>query len=143
MEKKVEGIYDGFKELGTAKWSFLASSTYLQCLEPLSSFLSFAACPLCHLVLRWYRYNLVLLITKKKVPVFLGSSFAFIGAILGAAGTLGMPYAKGGIVAAGLTYVILVLFAVFGAKRIMRLFPPVVTGPIIMLIGLWTVLLRV
>lgn len=138
MEKKVEGIYDGFKELGTGKMVVLGLQHVFAMfgatvLVPIICGMSISVTLFCAgIATIWFFF-----ITKRKVPVFLGSSFAFIGAILGAAGTLGMPYATGGIVSAGLTYVIFaLLFAIFGAKRIMRLFPPVVTGPIIMLIGL-------
>ena len=83
-------------------------------------------------------------VTKGKVPAFLGSSFAFLGgyaavAPLGADGTPSemLPYAAGGVVVAGLIYVVMSgLIKVFGVKRIMHFFPPVVTGPIIIAIGL-------
>ena len=83
-------------------------------------------------------------ITKRKVPAFLGSSFAFLGGyaavapmIDGAPNTEMLPYACGGVAVAGLLYVIVsLLFSAFGAKRVMRFFPPVVTGPIIISIGL-------
>ena len=84
-------------------------------------------------------------LTKLKVPAFLGSSFAFIGgyaAVAGSPGTEGfqpelLPYACIGVFAAGLVYFILAgLFAAFGAKKVMRFFPPIVTGPIIIAIGL-------
>ncbi len=83
-------------------------------------------------------------ITKRKVPAFLGSSFAFLGGyaavapmIDGAPNTEMLPYACGGVAVAGLLYVIVsFLFSAFGAKRVMRFFPPVVTGPIIISIGL-------
>ena len=84
--------------------------------------------------------------TKLKVPAFLGSSFAFLGGYatvvqMGMAGGLtqaeALPYACIGVFCAGLIYFILAgLFAAFGAKRVMRFFPPVVTGPIIIVIGL-------
>lgn len=85
------------------------------------------------------------LITKGKVPAFLGSSFAFLGGFAAVAPRLAdgssnlemLPYACGGVVAAGLVYVVLsALIAAFGIKRVMRFFPPVVTGPIIISIGL-------
>lgn len=85
------------------------------------------------------------LITKCKVPAFLGSSFAFIAgyaAIAGEVGTDGfdpkmLSYACGGVFVAGLVYLLLsALIKFFGAKKIMRFFPPVVTGPIIIAIGL-------
>ena len=86
------------------------------------------------------------LLTKWKVPAFLGSSFAFLGGYaavtqMGAEKGLSLveslPYACIGVVCAGLMYFILAgLFAAFGPKRVMRFFPPVVTGPIIIAIGL-------
>lgn len=86
--------------------------------------------------------------SKLKVPAFLGSSFAFLGgfatvAELDSGIFAGMsygeklPYACGGIVIAGLLYLILALVIKFvGIKRVMRFLPPVVTGPIIICIGL-------
>jgi uracil permease len=77
------------------------------------------------------------LITKGKVPAFLGSSFAFIAPMLAVTATHGIEYARGGIVVAGLIYLILAgLITVFGVEKVIRFFPPVVTGPIIMVIGL-------
>ena len=85
-------------------------------------------------------------LTKMKVPAFLGSSFAFIGGYaavveIGAAQGLdqaaSLPYACIGVFFAGMMYFILAgLFKMFGVKRVMRYFPPVVTGPIIIAIGL-------
>jgi len=83
-------------------------------------------------------------ITKKKVPVFLGSSFAFIAPILAVVklisdngGSDGLAYARGGLVVAGLIYlVIAALIYAFGADKVVSFFPPIVTGPIIMVIGL-------
>ena len=89
------------------------------------------------------------LLTGGKVPAFLGSSFAFIGGY-NAIRTIGaaadgspiydnalLPYACFGVLIAGLMYVILsVLFKTFGVKKVMRFFPPIVTGPIIIAIGL-------
>ena len=89
------------------------------------------------------------LLTKCKVPAFLGSSFAFLGgyaAITGLVGTEAagslteaqlLPYACFGVACAGLVYLILAfLIKVFGTKKVMQFFPPVVTGPIIIAIGL-------
>lgn len=77
------------------------------------------------------------LFTKGKVPVFLGSSFAFIAAIGVVSATEGLEYATGGIVAAGCVYLVLAVLVFFvGSERIRKLFPPVVTGPVIMIIGL-------
>lgn len=83
-------------------------------------------------------------ITKGKVPAFLGSSFAFLGGYAAVAPMLDgqpnldmLPYASGGVVASGIVYVLLALFIrAFGVRRVMRFFPPVVTGPIIVCIGL-------
>ena len=86
--------------------------------------------------------------SKLKVPAFLGSSFAFLGGFATVAEldtgifadmTYGekLPYACGGIVVAGLLYLILaVVIKLVGIKRVMRFLPPVVTGPIIICIGL-------
>ena len=83
------------------------------------------------------------LLAKGKVPAFLGSSFAFIGgyaAVAGSGETLNtamLPYACFGVLCAGLLYVVLAgLFKVFGTKKVMKFFPPIVTGPIIICIGL-------
>ena len=84
------------------------------------------------------------LCTKLKVPAFLGSSFAFLGGFHTVANldtgifkdmSMGekLPYACGGIVVAGALYLVL---ALVGVKRVMRFLPPVVTGPIIICIGL-------
>lgn len=88
------------------------------------------------------------LCTKFKVPAFLGSSFAFLGGFSSVAaldtGIFAnmadkekLQYACGGIVVAGLLYLILALIIrCVGVKRVMRFLPPVVTGPIIICIGL-------
>lgn len=83
-------------------------------------------------------------ITGGKVPAFLGSSFAFLGGYAAVAPMINsqanlemLPYASGGVFFAGLVYVILAFFIWrFGPERVMRFFPPVVTGPIIISIGL-------
>ncbi len=84
------------------------------------------------------------LITGGRVPAFLGSSFAFLGGYAAIAPMIDgkpnlemLPYACGGVVFAGIVYlVIAALIRIFGVKKIMRIFPPVVTGPIIIAIGL-------
>ena len=90
------------------------------------------------------------LITKKKVPAFLGSSFAYLGGFsivapmladangnLTVANTKMLPYACAGVAFSGLVYLaVSLLISTFGIRRIMRFFPPVVTGPIIIAIGL-------
>lgn len=77
------------------------------------------------------------LITKGKVPIFLGSSFAFIAPILKATELYGLPGALSGLVAVGVVYGIMSALVRFrGVGFITRLFPPIVVGPVIMLIGL-------
>ena len=77
------------------------------------------------------------LVTGKKVPVFLGSSFAFIAAIATIVQTYGKEYAGGGIMAAGAVYFIFSLIVyLLGVEKVKNLVPPVVTGPIIVVIGL-------
>lgn len=95
------------------------------------------------------------LCTKGKVPVFVGSSFAFIGVIqitacmyggvdAGAANYTSLsayqaafPYVTGGIIVAGALYLVLALLVkLFGVERVTSFFPPVVTGPMIVVIGL-------
>ena len=84
--------------------------------------------------------------TKFKVPAFLGSSFAYLGGFQ-MVSTLPvyenldpetkLSYALGGVVVAGLMYLVLaLLFKLVGALKVMRWFPPIVTGPIIILVGL-------
>ena len=87
-------------------------------------------------------------LTKMKVPAFLGSSFAFLGGFATVAeldtGIFAnmsygekLPYACGGVFVAGLLYLVLAMIVkVIGVKRVMRYLPPVVTGPIIICIGL-------
>ena len=77
------------------------------------------------------------LCTKKIVPVFLGSSFAFIGAISLVLKNDGIGAVKAGIISAGIVYIIMSLVILkFGVERVKSFFPPVVVGPIIMVIGL-------
>ena len=86
------------------------------------------------------------LVTGRKVPVFLGSSFAFLGgyAAVKASGveaglteSQALPYACIGVACAGLLYLVLALICKsVGSKRVMQFFPPVVTGPIIIAIGM-------
>ena len=89
-------------------------------------------------------------ITKRKVPAFLGSSFAYLGGFsivapmladadgnLTVANTQMLPYACAGVAFSGLVYLVVsLLISTFGIRRIMKFFPPVVTGPIIISIGL-------
>lgn len=77
------------------------------------------------------------LITKGKVPVFLGSSFAFIGGIAYAVNSFGIAQAGGGIMIAGVVYLLIASLIYFvGVDKVRSFVPPVVTGPIIMVIGL-------
>ena len=84
------------------------------------------------------------LLTKGKVPAFLGSSFAFIGGYAAITQIAPdqhdyslLPYACVGVACAGVLYLVLAgLIKAFGAKKVMRFFPPIVTGPIIIAIGL-------
>lgn len=75
--------------------------------------------------------------TKGKVPIFLGSSFAFIAPIVKATELFGLPGTLSGLVAVGLVYGLMsLLVRLRGVGFIARLFPPIVVGPVIMLIGL-------
>lgn len=86
------------------------------------------------------------LVTKKKVPVFLGSSFAFMAGLMAIIGESRMGDAdfldklaavKGALIVAGLVYVVFAgLIRVFGYEKVNKLLPPIVTGPIIIVIGL-------
>ena len=84
------------------------------------------------------------LITKGRVPAFLGSSFAYLGGyaavapmIDGVANKAMLPYACFGVACSGLLYLVLAaLIKAFGVEKVMRFFPPIVTGPIIIAIGL-------
>ena len=85
------------------------------------------------------------LLTKGKVPAFLGSSFAFLGGYFAIAPKLEdgssnvemIPYACFGVACAGLLYLVMAaLFKLFSARKVMKFFPPIVTGPIIIAIGL-------
>lgn len=86
------------------------------------------------------------LVTKKKVPVFLGSSFAFMAGIMAVIGDsrVGDPdyleklaSLKGALIVAGLVYVVFaLLIKLFGYEKVNKLLPPIVTGPVIIVIGL-------
>jgi len=77
------------------------------------------------------------LVTKRKVPIFLGSSFAFIAPVALVVKDMGIPAAQGGIIVAGILYLIMAALIYFlGPKFMESLLPPVITGPIIMVIGL-------
>ena len=136
-----DGIYDA-RELGTGKmvilglqhmFAMFGATVLVPVLTglPISATLLFAG--LGTLLFHF--------LTKGKVPAFLGSSFAFIGGYSaitnGGANPELLPYACIGVACAGLMYVILAgLFKAFGVRKVMRFFPPIVTGPIIICIGL-------
>ncbi|GKI15424.1 uracil permease [Oscillospiraceae bacterium] len=139
-----EGIYDA-RQLGVPKMLILGvQHTFAMfgatVLVPLLTGLSVSTTLLC----AGLGTLLFHLLTKGKVPAFLGSSFAFLGGFAIVAPMVDgkpnlemLPYACGGVVFAGLVYLLMSgLISVFGVRRIMRFFPPVVTGPIIIAIGL-------
>lgn len=77
------------------------------------------------------------LVTGLSVPIFLASSFVFIAPISYASQTWGVPATMGALMAAGVVYMLLALVVrLRGAGIIHRIMPPVVTGPVIMIIGL-------
>ena len=77
------------------------------------------------------------LVNKGKVPAYLGSSFAFIAPIIAVSKTYGAQGAFMGMIGAGLVYaVVFVIIAIVGLKWIDRVLPPVVVGPVVMIIGL-------
>ena len=78
-----------------------------------------------------------ILVTGAKVPAFMGSSFAFLPALISIGSRYGMPYALGGAFFAGLFYVVVaIIVRLSGTKWIERALPPVVIGPVIISIGL-------
>lgn len=80
----------------------------------------------------WFHF-----VTKGRVPVFLGSSFAFIAPVAMIVKEKGIPAAQGGIIVAGLLYCIMAILVYYlGPQFMEKILPPVVTGPIIMVIGL-------
>jgi len=77
------------------------------------------------------------LVNKGKVPAYLGSSFAFIAPIIAVSKTYGAQGAFAGMMAAGVVYIIVfIIIAIVGLKWINRVLPPVVVGPVVMIIGL-------
>ena len=155
MKFRVEGIYDA-KKLGIPQMLILG----LQ-----HMFAMFGATILVPILVNNYFYGeglsiqvtlfcagfgtlLFHVLTRMKVPAFLGSSFAFLGGFATVAeldtGIFAdmsygekLPYACGGVFVAGLLYLVLALIVkAIGVKRVMRYLPPVVTGPIIICIGL-------
>ncbi|MGN0974805.1 MAG: uracil-xanthine permease family protein [Gemmiger sp.] len=153
MSEKVdysEGIYDA-RKLGTPRMLVLGAQHMFAMfgatvLVPLITGLSVSTTLLC----AGLGTLLFHFLTKGKVPAFLGSSFAYLGGfaivapkLLDANGeqtipnTEMLPYACAAVAFSGLMYVLVsLLISTFGIRRIMKFFPPVVTGPIIISIGL-------
>ena len=139
-EKQTEAIYDA-KTLGTGKvlilglqhmFAMFGATVLVPALTGLNVSTTLLFAGLGTLLFH--------LITGRKVPAFLGSSFAFLGAygLTTAAGQdIPLTYSSFGVAVAGLVYLVLaLLFKLFGAKKVMRFFPPIVTGPVIIAIGL-------
>ncbi len=140
-------IYDSFKELGTGRTLVLGfQHTFAMfgatVLVPLLTGLNIQTT----LLMAGLGTLLFHLLTKMKVPAFLGSSFAFLGGYAAVKELAGedpaaqakmLPYACLGVAVAGLVYLVLaLLFKVFDVRKVMKFFPPIVTGPIIIAIGL-------
>lgn len=144
LEDKTQGAIYDVKELGLSKTILLGiQHTFAMfgatVLVPILTGLSISTT----LLMAGLGTLLFHLLTKGKVPAFLGSSFAFLGGYAAVSamdfgeGVNPLPYACGGVFIAGLIYVLVAaLVKAFGAKRVMKFFPPVVTGPIIIAIGL-------
>jgi len=146
MTKAQQGIYDA-RTLGTGKMLTLGLQHMFAMfgatvLVPVITGLSMSAT----LLFAGLGTLIFHLLTKMRVPAFLGSSFAFLGgyaavvsmgAQQGLSAQESLPYACIGVFSAGIIYFVLAgLIAAFGAKKVMRFFPPIVTGPIIIAIGL-------
>ncbi len=146
MENQNDAIYDA-RELGVGRMLVLGVQHMFAMfgatvLVPLLTGLNIATT----LLMAGLGTLLFHLISKMKVPAFLGSSFAFLGGYAAVAPMAGngemtnaqlLPYAGLGVACAGLVYLILAgLIKAVGIKKVMKFFPPVVTGPIIISIGL-------
>jgi uracil permease len=146
MSKNDEAIYDA-KQLGTGKMLVLGLQHMFAMfgatvLVPILTGLSVSTTLLFAGISTLFMH----FVTGRKVPVFLGSSFAFLGGYFavkemavnaGMTAEQGLPYAGIGIACAGLLYLILALVCkAVGASKVMRFFPPIVTGPIIICVGL-------
>ena len=153
MSEKIDyskGIYDA-RQLGTGRMLILGVQHMFAMfgatvLVPLLTGLSVSTTLLC----AGLGTLLFHLVTKGKVPAFLGSSFAYLGGFsivapmladadgnLTVANTKMLPYACAGVALSGILYLLVsLLISTFGIRRIMKFFPPVVTGPIIISIGL-------
>ena len=144
MSEKIDyskGIYDA-KSLGTPKLLILGTQHMFAMfgatvLVPLLTGLSVSTTLLC----AGLGTLLFHFLCKGKVPAFLGSSFAYLGGFTivtnGGANPENLPYACAAVALSGLVYVLFsALISAFGIRKMMRFFPPVVTGPIIISIGL-------
>ena len=148
MKKEIgqEAIYDA-KVLGTPRMLVLGVQHLFAMfgatvLVPLLTGLSVSATLLFAGIATLFMH----LVTKRKVPVFLGSSFAFLGGYFsivamgadkGLTQAQSLPYACVGVACAGILYLILAAICkAVGSSKVMKFFPPVVTGPIIIAIGL-------
>ena len=153
MSEKIDyskGIYDA-RQLGTGRMLILGLQHMFAMfgatvLVPLLTGLSVSTTLLC----AGLGTLLFHLVTKGKVPAFLGSSFAYLGGFsivapmladadgnLTVVNTKMLPYACAGVALSGILYLLVsLLISTFGIRRIMKFFPPVVTGPIIIAIGL-------
>ena len=153
MSEKIDyskGIYDA-RQLGTGRMLILGLQHMFAMfgatvLVPLLTGLSVSTTLLC----AGLGTLLFHLVTRGKVPAFLGSSFAYLGGFsivapmladadgnLTVANTKMLPYACAGVALSGILYLLVsLLISTFGIRRIMKFFPPVVTGPIIISIGL-------
>ena len=134
-----DAIRDAIGQMGIAKTIILGAQHAItmfadNILVPLLTGLSVSVALVMAGICTWLFHA----ITKMKVPIILGSSFAFIAPMLAVIAETGDPaYARGGIVIAGLIYIIFsFLFYKFGVDRVLSFFPPVVTGPIVISIGL-------
>ncbi len=80
---------------------------------------------------------LYLILTRNKIPSYLGSSFAFIGPIIAVASTKGIPEALGGLFVAGLVYIVVALIIkAFGTAWISKVLPPALVGAVVIVIGI-------
>ena len=153
MSEKIDyskGIYDA-RQLGTGRMLILGLQHMFAMfgatvLVPLLTGLSVSTTLLC----AGLGTLLFHFVTKGKVPAFLGSSFAYLGGFsivapmladadgnLTVVNTKMLPYACAGVALSGILYLLVsLLISTFGIRRIMKFFPPVVTGPIIISIGL-------
>ena len=145
MAEKIDyskGIYDA-KQLGTPKLLILGAQHMFAMfgatvLVPLLTGLSVSTTLLC----AGLGTLLFHFLCKGKVPAFLGSSFAYLGGFTivtnGGANPENLPYACAAVALSGLVYVLFsALISAFGIRKMMKFFPPVVTGPIIIAMGLF------